>query len=480
MRVKCLLSTVLLLCVGIAHGAEKGVVQTRNGTGFIVSGNLLVTALHCAHSDSIDVGGVKGKIVCRQKMDPTSGSGNILSDGVAVYKLDGGPYKSARLAESAVSGERVRSVGFAGGIYNEKIGHLRGGDGTHYNQTSFIARPGDSGGPVFNRKGEVVGIVLASNPSHGTVVVGLKQLRRAVSSAASVTPVSVQREVVVFTTPGCRPCDQLKRDISLGFYKKFRLRKVEYRNGVFSDNDLYEEFLRTRDPNGDPLGFPVIWVRGTPSYKTGYSSGRRGGLISFIGGVIDKLASVVVGDRSPTPFPVPESLPKKQENPVTDDTDLGIEAPPPPADVESDIEEVRSDIQDLRSGTVLERIAAIKSLRGDVEKLKTSSKEAVSKAASDKEEMVNDLASKVSSLKDNIENVRSSNPFLKARAALALKKELPDTVALAKDVVSDVKTDINGLGSLRPEALIGLAGLVRAVVRRRREDSDADLLEVAA
>tara|TARA_R110002020_G_scaffold63206_1_gene168989 strand:- start:982 stop:2385 length:1404 start_codon:yes stop_codon:yes gene_type:complete len=460
----------VMLSAGLLQAAENGVVRTDSGTGFIVDGNLLVTALHCAESDTINIGGVKGTIAYRQQMLPDSSDENILADGVAVYRLSGGPYKSLNLAKRLSDGESVRSVGFAGGQYNEKVGKIRGGDGTHYNQTSFVAQPGDSGGPVLNRRGEVVGVVLASNPSDGTVVVGLNQTRRAVETARTLTAVSVQREVVIFTTPGCRPCEQLKTDIQLGFYKKFKLRQVEYRSGVWSDNDLYREFIAQRDPNGDKPGFPVIWVRGTPSYKAGYSSGRRGGLISFIGGVLDKLASVVVGDRAPTPFPI-------------DDVPGGfkVDVPPPaPAEVESDIDNVKSDIDDLRNGNVLEKLAALKSLRGDVEKLKSTSSAAMDKAAADKAEIAAELADKVADLKENIEGVRSGNPFLKARSALALKKELPDTIALAKNVAAGVKTDLDGVTSLRPEALIGLAGLIRAVVRRRREDSDADLLEVAA
>ena len=475
------LMVAALLTSGAASAGHKGVVQIGGGTGFIVRGNLVVTALHCADKDIEDVGGVRAKLVWKAKMKPSASSRSILSDGVAVYRLDGGPYKSLELAQSAANGDNVRCVGYAGGTFGGKRGVRRGGDGDNYNQTSFVAQPGDSGSPVLNDKGQVVGIVLASNPNTGTIVVGLRKMTQAVDNAEGVKPVAQQREVVVFVTPGCKPCDLLKTDIQLGFYSKFKLRQVEYRGGVWSDADVYNEFVKARDPNGERLGFPVIWVRGTPSYKVGYSSGRRGGLISFIGGVLDKLASVVVGDRSPTPFPLPPQASAAPPPPADAAPAPDEEPAPPPSGLDSAVLELKKDIEALKSGGILAKVSALKGLKDDIAAVKSESSSALEEATKARGELAEKLADRVVGLKSDIANVRSGNPFLKAKGALALKKDLPDTIALAKSVASDVKTDIDGVKNLKPEALIGLAGLVRAIIRRRKEDSDVDLMsEVAA
>lgn len=466
--------TAVLLSAGTLSAGHQGVVQIGGGTGFIVRGNLVVTALHCADKGVEDVGGVRATLVWKQKMQPQASSKNILSDGVAVYRLDGGPYKGLRLAKSAANGDKVRCVGYAGGRYGVKTGVLRGGDGENYNQTSFVAQPGDSGSPVLNSDGDVVGVVLASNPQSGTLVVGLRRMSQAVDNAEGVKPMAVQREVIMFMTPGCKPCDLLKADIQLGFYKKFRVREVEYRGGVWSDVDIYNEFIKHRDPKGDELGFPVIWVRGTPSYKSGYSSGRRGGLIAFIGGVIDKLASVVVGDRSPPPFPLPSGTPDSLPS------SPAVETAPAPEGLEGAVLELKKDISDLKNGSILAKVSALKSLRSDLDTVKAESSAALDAATTERSAMVGELVEKVGDLRADITDVREGNPFLKAKAAFALKKDLPDTIALAKTVATDVKSDIDDVRNLKPEALIGLAGLVRAIVRRRRKDSDADLLEVAA
>ena len=140
----------------------------------------------------------------------------------------------------------------------------------------------------------------------------------------------------------------------------------------------------------------------------------------------------------------------------------------------SSLDDLKADIAAIKDGSALEKIAAFRSLKGDVASVKADAGKALEAATNSKAELAGQLSDRVASLKKDIEGVRSGNPFLKARAALALKKELPDTINLAKSVASEVKSDIDGVRNLRPESLVGLAGLVRALYRRRREDADAE------
>lgn len=462
-----LISVAVLAFALPSQAGHVGVLKFSGGTGFVVDGNLLVTALHCADEDTVDCGGVEAKLIHRAPMSRRAGSDNILSDGVAVYRLKGGPYKSLTVAKRARSGDPVYSAGYDAGRYSVKEGVLRAGDGRHYNQTSFVARPGDSGAPIINKDGKVCGVVLASNPQTGTITVGINHLRTAVDAAGRVNGLVAQQQVVVFTTPSCPPCEALKNDIRLGFYKRFNIVNVEYRGGVWSNQQLYDEFIASLPENERSLAFPTVWVRGTSNYRVGYSASRRGGLIGFIGGVLDKLASAVIGERAPAKFPVPPRASSKFPTPAPPSDD----APVPGT---SSLDDLKADIAAIKDGSALEKIAAFRSLKGDVASVKADAGKALEAATNSKAELAGQLSDRVASLKKDIEGVRSGNPFLKARAALALKKELPDTINLAKSVASEVKSDIDGVRNLRPESLVGLVGLVRALYRRRREDADAE------
>ena len=485
------ITLAVLLSASLASGEHVGVYPFSGGTGFVVQGRYLVTARHVWASSgrpvSVDMNGVTATFVRAVAMDDTASDANILSDGVAIYRLEGKPergYKSLTIAESVTLGEAISVPGYPRGRFARKHGVLRPGDGVNYNVASFVAIPGDSGAPVLNADGEVLGVVLASDPT-GSIIVGRDKLAAAVALATKAEGVTTpappaeyrpvaKREIVVFSSDDCHYCDLLEADIRAGHFREFNMVIVKRnRAGVWSDDDTYREFLRDRNPAGPPLAYPTIWVRGTASYKVGYTPARRGGLIGFIGGILNGLADAIVGQRTPPTFPVdPAPAPSQGGSAVPGGDPAPMpEQPREPREESSDltaaVAELKADISALKDGSIFEKIGAIRSLREDVTAVKSQASEALLAASNARSGAASELRAQAEKLKADIEGVRSGNPFLKARSALALKADIPDTINLAKKQVEELK-------SFKLESLIGLLGAAWGVYRRRKEDQESE------
>ncbi|WP_179957512.1 S1C family serine protease [Exilibacterium tricleocarpae] len=150
---------------------EKGVVQSRQGglgSGVLIEDGFILTASHVVHiADRIEVKTVDGKIY------PARTVGSIPLADLAVIRLIT-PLKNMPTAKIGDSdaidiGAEVFIVGAPYGLTQTlTVGHLSGRrtseDSTALIQTEFLQTDapinrGNSGGPMFNTKGEVVGIV---------------------------------------------------------------------------------------------------------------------------------------------------------------------------------------------------------------------------------------------------------------------------------------------------------------------------------
>jgi hypothetical protein len=75
-------------------------------------------------------------------------------------------YVAQIAAEPARPGARLTLLGFGGGRYGAKPVTASGGDGTNIDSGAGTAVPGDSGGPVKNALGHVVGVLSGTDMPH--------------------------------------------------------------------------------------------------------------------------------------------------------------------------------------------------------------------------------------------------------------------------------------------------------------------------
>jgi serine protease Do len=148
------------------------------GTGFLIDGKgYLVTSAHVvAKADSVYIQNIKGEYF----------KVNILYNDketdIAVLKIIDDRYKPFKMLPYALQkntadlGEEVFTMGFPRSttevIYNKgylsaKTGY--NGDTTTY-QLAISANPGNSGGPIFNHNGEVIGILSGKQTSAEGVI----------------------------------------------------------------------------------------------------------------------------------------------------------------------------------------------------------------------------------------------------------------------------------------------------------------------
>lgn len=120
-------------------------------------------------------------------------------------------------------------------------------------------------------------------------------------------------EVIVFSLPACRPCQQLKVDVQEGRIGQRALRFVD----AARDSDLYREFEAAVRPTAQlvPDGYvgqvnlrphqmfiPIVWVRGLSHFWMGYTPENAAPLKAYL-------------DRSTSPPPA--ALPRRPLSPAS-------------------------------------------------------------------------------------------------------------------------------------------------------------------
>ena len=294
--------------VSIVPAAERDAVVKIGGcTGFIVDGNLLVTAKHCKHPESITVT-LQGKSVAGKRAYVPE-----TEDGPVVFRLAGGPYESLPVARQKPKiGDPVYSLGYPGGNWARIEGKVIGGNGKSVNYTNHRIATGNSGGPLLNAKGEVIGVALyvAKNVAvHRSGFAGWQVMATAIrnANAKSANPVGVP-SVVVFSSERCGPCQRLKRDVDAGYFAGYRFVFVNWsqKSQRWSDPKLYREFWTTCRPTAKELSFPTIWVRGTDKYRVGYKQTQRDGLLGWLASAVQHLLKGLFGGDSPPAFAIPD------------------------------------------------------------------------------------------------------------------------------------------------------------------------------
>lgn len=357
---------------GVGRSAERDAVVPVGGcTGFVVEGDLLVTAKHCRHPETISVP-LQGKTVSGRRVYVPEGD-----DGPVVFRLEGGPYESLPFARRKPEvGEAVYSLGYPGGNWARIEGKVVGGDGKDVNYTNHRIATGNSGGPLLNADGEVIGVALSVATDvavHRSVFAGWSATTAALRAAQSRgaagngTPV-----VVVFASERCAPCRRLERDVKAGRFRGYDFRFVTWNEKTerWSHPDLYREFWTSCRPKPDGLAFPTIWVRGTDRYRVGYSAERRNGLLNWLAGAVKHLLEGLFGGHEPIRPPIPEgggpAPPPENGTPSPAPTqELVDKLVRDLAAFRDDAKQTRADFQQFRDAGVVGKIRAIARLKSD-------------------------------------------------------------------------------------------------------------------
>ena len=407
----------------VIAGADNLVrVETPGGfcSGVCVGPQLVLTANHCNPSQQTTVVTRSGQRVSVARVVRRIKYGDHTVGLVLAESIDAEP---ATLATDLPDpGERVESFGFAHG------GPLRRYQGTAISsrwrnqiggasllRSSVISQQGVSGGGVFDSAGHLVAIVSGMDLQSTYSMTDLQPCLQAI--------VAKKTTLVVFTTPGCKPCQDFKRDYLAGAFKSLNVVIVEYdaRTGTFSDPAIWKEAAPALRKHGGRLAFPTFWVRATDNVRTGYAS--RGGLLNWIGNMLDSLIGGIVGRPPQTEFPQFASA-------AGDET-----APPPvpdePATTEDGItEEFRRDPPS---------VGEIKS-------------------------QVRDLRDLVSIISEDIAAFQDAGAIGKLRSISTLK----DDAAAAKTQVADLKSTVDDLRANPQGFLLSLiTGFLGGLIKRR-------------
>ena len=394
MRHLSICTFLALFFVGPLAAAERDAVIAIDGcTGFIVEGNLLVTAKHCRHPESMTVT-IGRKSVAARRVYVSRGE-----DGPVVFQLDGGPYESLSVTNRKPEvGEKVYSLGYPGGHWARIEGEVIGGNGVDVNYTNHRIATGASGGPLLNSRGKVIGVALyvdAGLAVHRSGFSGWRVTSDAIQQAQNGQTAGPQRYrrrtvVVVFSSENCGPCRQLEQDVRAGHFADYEFQFVKWneQTKTWSQPDRYQEFWKACQPDRESLAFPTIWVRGSNQYRVGYATARRGGLLGWLASTVRHLIEGIVGRDDPPPVPLPES-------PDTPKSDPGSDAPEPTVQqLLKDVPQLRdqalqtkTDLNEFRESGVIGKIKAIARLKSD----KNAALDQVAKVKSDVDSIRDDF-----------------------------------------------------------------------------------------
>lgn len=315
MRFLLLLASILLLPVP-ASGSLADTVGWTGGCTLVVvhPDGWALTAEHCGHSkDGFTVEIAGRSVKAREVYDPPKNS----TDEAVLVKLEGGPFRWARLATEPVKiGDRVQSWGFPAGNISYITGVMeprtQGAPG--HIQADGAAIGGHSGGPLFNARGEVCGLLSESDRASWSTWIPLSSLRAAVSRAAQHAAAD-DRLVWVLTSPGCLPCENLKADYARGQFPGIEMRFIDM--NTTGGRELRE---RIRTATGEfPAFTPTLWADGASRFTTGYSG--VGTLRSWLVTALRLPVTfweVITGDRvgpDQKLLPQPESQPETEPFP---------------------------------------------------------------------------------------------------------------------------------------------------------------------
>ena len=377
----------------LVAGERDAVVRLNGCTGFIVQGNLLVTAKHCRHPETMGIT-IGQKPVTARKVFAYSGA-----DGPVVFRLNGGPYESLPVAERQPDmGAKVYSLGYPGGHWARIEGEVIGGNGVDLNYTNHRIATGASGGPLLNSRGEVIGVSLFVDTNlsvHRSGFSGWRVTSAAIRQARNGQVADPERHrrrtvVVVFSTANCGSCRQLEQDVRAGHFADYKFQFVTWDEQTkrWSQPDRYREFWKTCQPERESLAFPTIWVEGTNKYRVGYQVARRGGLLGWLAATVRHLIEGIVGQEEPLTVPLPNSPSEPEAGHYSKSPETAIQQlVDDVARLRDQAVQTKADLDRFRESGVIGKIRAIARLKSD----KNAALDQVGKVKNDVEAIRDDL-----------------------------------------------------------------------------------------
>lgn len=420
-------ASLLLAGMAVCAGERNAVIKVGGCTGFVVEQDLLVTAKHCRHPRDVTVR-IGGRDVSARRVITYTGE-----DGPVVFHLAGGPYESLPVAtEKPAIGDRVYSLGYPGGNWARIEGEIVGGNGEDLNYTNHRIATGNSGGPLLNARGEVIGVALhvdADISVHRSGFAGWRVTTEAIRRAKQLTDggsgsAELHRigrpVVVVFSSESCAPCQQLERDVRAGYFDDYEFVFVRWNEsaGQWTRPDLHREFWQACNPDRASLGFPTIWVKGTDRYRVGYSAERRSGFLGWLAAAVRHLIEGIIGREEPPRFPIPDTpVPEQPRSPPA------VEPAPQQNETQQLIGRLLADVSALR-----------------------------------------DEASKT---KADLEQFKASGVIGKIRAIARLKSDKDEALERVEAVKADVAALRNRFRENPLQFLWGLVGVLSGLIHRR-------------
>jgi hypothetical protein len=319
--------TLLLITLASTSLASEATVVQLEGQGGKFSGvivspsGLIVTADHCGKANSVNVRLRDGtaRVAVLRYAPPHNGI-----DEAQVYQITGGgefPFSPLGKSPAGV-GDEVSSFGYSERSFERRSGQVIEtgfvvrSDGNYDLElsdglvTDWKSSDGTSGGPLFNSKGEVIGILSMSGTWPRSYWINLPSITEAIRR--SQFPTHKQR-LVMFSVPGDKDCELYEKEIKATS------------NGILvirTDSDefpqwksSYEAFTRQKLDK-----FPTFWAEGTNQTKSAkYQPGFLGSLLSWFRGILQALLGGLFGSPA-TPSTPPQQYTRGS-------------LPPPPVEV---------------------------------------------------------------------------------------------------------------------------------------------------
>ena len=207
----------------VASKLPEGVIVTRGGSGFLIdTKGYIVTNAHVIKGSSfVNVNNNKGNeftadIIYRDE-----------ARDIAILKINDEDYKPLKNLPYAISkneidlGEEVFTLGYPRNDITYNKGDLSAKTGYNGDSTTFqiqmSANPGNSGGPVFNKNGEVIGVLSTrEKQAEGvTFAIGTKSIFNVVDDLKKVDTTSSSSQKIKLNSSsslkGMDRKDQIKK-----------------------------------------------------------------------------------------------------------------------------------------------------------------------------------------------------------------------------------------------------------------------------